>query len=195
MLPRVQETVDTIATERSRFERFCRSLGDDELLRPVPASSWLVKDFVSHLATIDGPIAAWFGSLGSGSGGAGPGGDSGEAWDVDRYNAHEVEQRRDRSVDQILAEAAEQREALIAVMARLTDEQLDNTIHFGGDSKRPPSDIQFARYLQGWALHDALHVADMIKALPERRSDPTIIAWLAEPRVKTMIGYYQAAMA
>lgn len=195
MLPRVQDAVDTIAAERSRFERFCRSLSADELQRPVPDSSWQVKDFISHLATIDGPIAAWFGSLGSGSDGPGFSGDSGEAWDVDRYNDHEVEQRRDRGVDQILDEAALEREMLVAVMARLTDEQLDNTIHFGGDSKRPPTDLQFSRYLQGWALHDALHVADMIKALPERRSDPVLTAWLEEPRVKAMIGYYQAAMA
>ena len=65
MVPRTQATIDTITSERARFEQFCRSLNAAELARPVPGSTWQVKDFISHLATIDGPIARWFGSLGT----------------------------------------------------------------------------------------------------------------------------------
>ena len=97
-------------------------------------------------------------------------------------------------MDEILAEAARQRAALITVMDRLSDAQLDTTIHFGGDSKRPSRDLLFVDYLKGWALHDVIHVADMLKALPERRADPTITAWLDDPRVHAVVAGYQSAM-
>ncbi|MHB8577150.1 MAG: DinB family protein [Dehalococcoidia bacterium] len=192
MNPRTQVTVDLIAGERQRFEQFCRSLSTEELDRPVPGSTWVVKDFISHLATIDTPIAAWFGSIAA-EAPARPGGQ--EAWNVDQFNDAKVAARWNRSLDEIFAEAERERAALVAVMARLTDAQLDSSIHFGGDSKRPPSDIQLNQYLNGWARHDVIHVADMLKALPERRDDPAIAAWLAEPPVAAVVGFYQKAMA
>lgn len=190
MTPRVQETIDLIAAERSRFERFCRSLSDEELARPVPDSTWIVKDFISHLATIDGPVSDWFRSIQGDSVASG----RRDAWDVDRFNDAAVAQRRTRSVDEILAEAASSRLALIEVLWRFSEEQLDRTVRFGGDAKRPPSDIQVGRYLQGWARHDAIHVADMLKALPQRRTDPVIVEWLDDPAVRTVVGFYQKAM-
>ena len=41
---------------RAKFEVFCRSLSDEQLNRQVPSSTWIVKDFISHLATIDGTV-------------------------------------------------------------------------------------------------------------------------------------------
>lgn len=192
MVPRVQQVVDVIDAERERFERFCRSLSAEELVRPVPESTWIVQDFIAHLATIDGPVGTWFVSLVGGGDGQ-PGGRG--AWNVDRYNDEAVAKRRELTVEQVLAEAAEQRAALVAVMARFTDAQLDGSIHFGGDSKRPPSEIPLNRYLQGWARHDVIHVTDMLKALPERRTDPVVAEWLAEPDIQTLVTYYQKAMA
>src|SRR5579885_1443139 len=82
MVEEIEATVRRITAERERFERFCRSLSAEELQRPVPCSSWIVKDFISHLATIDGPIAAWFAAIADGSG-TRSGGQSGRgAWDV-----------------------------------------------------------------------------------------------------------------
>jgi hypothetical protein len=193
MIPQVQTVADTIASERARFERFCRSLNEEALARPVPQSTWIVKDFISHLATIDAPITRWFERVAGGDvGRAGP---DGGAWDVDRFNDAEVAKRRERSVEVLLAEAARERAALLVVMDGLSQEQVSGTIHFGGDSKRPPRDLVFGQYLQGWARHDVIHVADMLKALPERRSDPDVVAWLAEPEVAALVGFYQKAMA
>jgi uncharacterized damage-inducible protein DinB len=187
MTPRAQAT-----SERARFERFCRSLSDDELMRPVPSSGWVVKDFISHLATIDGPVAAWFRSIQGGT--PSYGGARGAAWDVDRYNDDAVAARRDLTVEQILDEASRERAAMIAVIDRFTDDQLDGSVRFGGDSKRPPVDLQVYRYLQGWARHDAIHTADLLRALPERRADAAIIEWFAEPAVAAIVGQYQRAM-
>ena len=194
MIPRVQEIVDQITAERARFEHFCRSLSEEELRRDVLGSTWQVKDFISHLATIDRSVGAWFTSLADGASSRGDG-ERSDAWDVDRYNEEAVAKRRERSVEELLAEAARTRADLIRVLDRFTEEQVNGTIHFGGDSKRPPSEIPLARYLQGWARHDVIHVADMLKALPERRTDPEIAAWLDEPEVRAVIGSYQRAMA
>jgi len=192
VIAEVEATIALIAAERVRFEVFCRSLSAEELGRPVPGSGWIVKDFASHLATIDGPVGAWFAAIADG--GAAPG-LGGAAWDVDRFNDAQVAARREQSLDAIFAEAATERAALVAVMARLTEAQVGGSIQFGGDAKRPPAAIPLARYLQGWARHDAIHVADMLKALPERREDATIAAWLAEPEVGAIVGVYQQAMA
>jgi hypothetical protein len=193
MIERVQAVVDLIATERERFERFCRSLSEEELGRPVPASTWIVKDFISHLATIDPPVARWLASLADGR--PTMPGEGGRRWDVDRYNDDAVAERRQRPVEEILAEAARERAALLQVLDGLTEAQIDQSIHFGGDSKRPPSELVLERYLQGWARHDLIHVADMLRALPERAADPEVLAWLREPGAAAVVGAYQDAMA
>jgi len=63
-------------------------------------------------------------------------------------------------------------------------------MHFAGDGKRAAADIPLRLFLQGWAQHDPIHVADMVKALPELAGDAQIAAWLDNPYV---VGY-QAAM-
>jgi hypothetical protein len=196
MGPRVQAVVDTIVEERDRFERFCRSLSEDELTRPVPISTWIVKDFISHLATLDEPIGRWFAAVADGDGSAGMGGGAdSEPWNVDRFNDTAVAARRERPLDEIIAGAVRQRAALLGVLGRLEDTMLDQTIRFGGDGKRPPRDIPFGQFLQGWARHDVIHVADMLKTLPERRGDPEVVAWFARPEVHTVVDFYQKAMA
>jgi hypothetical protein len=194
MTPEAQPIVELITAERDRFERFSRSLTDEELGRPVPQSTWQVKDFISHLATIDRPVSTWFTAIQAGSTGA-PTSGSGERWSVDRFNDEAVAKRRDRDVEQILAEAARDRATMLEVLGTFTTEQVNGTIRFGGDSKRPPADLQLIRYLQGWARHDVIHVSDMLRALPERREDPVIVAWFAEPGVQALVGTYQQAMA
>lgn len=193
MVPSVQAIVDQIGVERERFQAFCCTLSDEELLRPVPDSGWVVKDFISHLATIDGPVAGWFTAIQSGNGGE-PSGSDGDAWNVDRFNDGAVAGRRGQSVSEILEEARGARAEMIDVLGRFTEEQVAGTVRFGGDGKRPPSDVEVLRYLQGWARHDVIHVADMLKALPERRDDALIREWLAEPGVEQIVGYYQRAM-
>jgi len=56
----VQSIIQSIREHRDKFERFCRSLSDEELGQPVPRSTWVVKDFVSHLATLDTEMSRSF---------------------------------------------------------------------------------------------------------------------------------------
>ena len=192
MAPRMLPIVDRLKGERAGLERFARSLSDEELSRVVPGGTWTVKDFIVHVATLDAAYIGWFTAL---AGDTDPGNHRGSpGFDVDRFNEAAVTERRGRSVDDVLHEAAILRGRLIAVMERFSDEKLDSTVRFGGDRKRPPVDLPLGQFLPGWACHDAIHVADMLKALPERRTDPEIVAWLGRPDLAASISSYQKAM-
>jgi hypothetical protein len=147
-----------------------------------------VKDFISHLATIDAPVGRMFQSVHEGRE-PGMGSEPGEKFNVDTWNDHRVEERRGLTVDQILAEAATERAALHAVMAQLTAEDIATNMKFGGDSKRGPAEFPLVQYLRGWNKHDPMHVVDMMRALPELAS-PELDAWFDDPVIRG----YQAQM-
>jgi len=183
--------IDRFKENRERFISFCRSLTQEELARPVPDSSYRVKDFVSHLATLDTVFTEQFQRAARGQMDELGRGDDGAPFDVDRYNDAQVAARRDWPLERILQEAAANRAAFLASLASLEDEHIDKVIHFSGDNKRGPADLPFKVFLQGLAKHDPIHVADMLKALPERAQDPQLKAWLDD----TVVKWYQATMA
>jgi uncharacterized damage-inducible protein DinB len=189
------ETIERLAqqfrTNRERFEAFCRSLSDEELERPVPNSTYNVKDFASHLATLDTELVRWFEAVREGRSDEATRSVDGSPFDVDTFNDAVVAERQDWSLDQIFEEAATNRERLLAALEALDDEAIERTVHFPGDNKRPAADVPFKLFLFGLARHDSIHAADMLKALPERADDPELKAWLDDPAVK----WYQDAMA
>ena len=188
---RMQKTIDTIKDERRRFEAFCRSLSEEELARPVPDSTWIVRDFIPHLGTLDTELIRWFEGVASGVSDAMERDADGRPFELDDWNDSTVAERREWTLDKIFDEAAANRERLIVTLEKLTDEQTDSVARFGGDSKRPPADVPLKLFLAGWAHHDSIHVADMLKALPEHAGDPEIRAWLDHPAVT----WYQKTMA
>ncbi len=183
----VLEVVDELDRHRAHFEEFCRSLSPEELDRPVPKSTWLVKDFIAHLATIDGPVSEMFRSMHAGED-AGIRGPEGEKFDIDQWNNRQVELRRARDVETVLSEAAEERATLKLHLLAITDEDMARTMKFGGDSKRPASEILFGAYLRGWCKHDPMHAMDMSRGLPERQSE--LAPWFDDP----VIQMYQRSM-
>lgn len=181
--------VETLGKNRERFLVFCRSLSAEELCRAVPESTWAVRDFIAHLDTLDVPLTVWFEDIAQGAAsGAGPGG--GAAWDVDLFNEAEVTLRRDWPLDQVLAEAAQNRAKLVPALSALTSEHLQQSLHFPGDAKRKPATIPVGLFLSGWAYHDPMHACDMLRALPERGEDAELRAWVEHPFVRG----YQVAM-
>jgi len=175
--------IEAIVENRSRFETFCRSLSDDELSRPVPNSTWIVRDFIAHLGALDVPIARWLEALAAGTAiDMGLSAD-GVPFDVDKFNDAEVAERRAWPLERVLDEAAANRAAVIAAIERLGDEHLDRMMRFAGDRKRRGGDIQLKLFMAGWAQHDPIHVADMLRALPERASDESLHAWMDNPFV------------
>jgi hypothetical protein len=181
--------IDSIRGHRETFGRFCRSLSEGEMARPVPDSSWVVKDFVSHLGTLDPELARTFEAAAAGRPGDAGRNPDGTPFDLDGYNDAQVAQRRDWPLARILEEAAGNRAALIETLERLTDEDISRVMHFQGDAKRSPAQLPLKVFLLGWSLHDPIHVADMLKALPERADDPDLAAWLSHPVIR---GYQQA---
>ncbi len=186
----VLKLVGRFKENRVRLLDFCRSLSEEELGRGVPDSTYSVKDFVSHLGTLDPAMARQFEALAAGK--TVPlQSEDGEPFDIDRYNDALVAERRDWPLDRILEEAARNREGFLASLAKLEDSQIEQVMHFGGDNKRPPADVPFKVFLKGLTRHDAIHVADMVKALPERAEEPLIKEWIND----TVVQWYQKAMA
>jgi len=187
-----QRLIETIREHRVRFEGFCRSLSEEELSRPVPDSTWIVKDFVSHLDSLDPVMAVSFQATAASEPNSVFDTTQADAFrNLDSWNDARVAERRDWPLERILDEAARNREALIAVMERLTDEDMQRLMYFAGDNKRSPATIPLRVFLLGWARHDPIHAADMLKALPQRATDPQITGWVDDPMVKA----YQVAMA
>ncbi len=185
--PAVLQVIDELDRHRARFEAFCRSLSAEELVRPVPSSSWQVRDFIAHLATIDVPVAEMFRAMHAGEDTGLRTGD-GEKFDVDGWNDRQVIERRALDLEAVLAEAAQTRADLKERLAAITDEDLARTLKFAGDSKRPAAEIPFGAYLRGWCKHDPMHAMDMSRALPERQAE--LAPWFDDP----MIQGYQKAM-
>jgi hypothetical protein len=187
----IDAIVATIITNRRRFEAFCYLLSEEELNRAVPNSTWVVRDFAAHLGTLDRAIVGWLRALAAG-------GDSldstrnedGSEFDVDAFNDAHVLERRAWPLARVFEEAAANRRELIDALRALTDQQIDRPMRFSGDAKRRPGDLPLKTFLVGWAQHDPIHVADMLKALPERAADPELRRWLDNP----FVAGYQAIM-
>jgi hypothetical protein len=186
------KVIATIEKERIHFEAFCRSLSKEELERMVPPDNkWSVKDFAAHLATLDVELQRWFEGVIAGEADQPVRNLDGTRFDIDNWNDGVVGARHDWTLDQIFEEAASNRAKLIETIRKLTEEHVNTITRFGGDNKRPPAEIPLKLFLLGWAHHDAIHVADMLKALPERADDPALKEWLSHPAVT----WYQNAMA
>ncbi len=187
-----RRVIAVIGENRRRFEEFCYSLSGEQLGRPVPDSTWLVRDFAAHLGTLDPAIARWFEAARSAEGivdnGVGP---DDAPFDIDAFNDAQVVERQPWPLERVFAEAAKNREKLIETLAALTEEEVDRPMHFAGDAKRSGGTMPLKLFLAGWAQHDPIHVADMLKALPERARDPELRAWLDNP----FVNGYQRAMS
>jgi Mycothiol maleylpyruvate isomerase N-terminal domain len=187
----IEDVIDAILENRTRFKEFCYSLTDEQVTRPVPGTTWIVRDFAAHLDTLDTALLRWFDGAATGDSFDAGVDETGAPFDVDAFNDAQVEARRDWPLQRIFAEADSNRERLIAAMRRLTDEQVERPMHFSGDSKRPAADLPLKLFLAGWAQHDPIHVADMLKALPELADDPEIKRWLDNP----FVAGYHAVMS
>jgi len=187
----IDAIVATIITNRRRFEAFCYSLSEEELNRTVPNSTWVVRDFAAHLGTLDRAIVGWLRALAAGSDSLdSTHNEDGSEFDVDAFNDAHVLERRAWPLARVFEEAAANRRELIHALRALTDEQIDRPMRFSGDAKRRPGELPLKTFLVGWAQHDPIHVADMLKALPERAADPELRRWLDNP----FVAGYQAIM-
>ena len=186
----VQHVIAAIRENRRKFEEFCSSLSEEQLARPVPDSTWIVKDFVTHLATLDPLFDGFLGVVERGGQIDMSRDGSGAPFDLDAWNDGQVAERRDWPIARIFAETAAHREKLIESLGRLDEEQIGRPMHYTG-GKHGAADFPLKAFLVGWAQHDPIHAADMLKALPERADDAALTSWLANP----FVSGYQASMS
>lgn len=178
---RARLAIDELARHRAQFEHLCRSLSANELATRIPGSHWTVKDYIAHLCTIDALIAAGFGPI-VGLSAPPPEVPLPQPFDIDDWNDLAVQSRSDANIEQLLAEAAQHRANMVAAFERMTDEDLDRVIPYGGDRKSlnlPPTQVRFGGLLWGIAVHDPTHTRDILRALPARAQEPWVEEWLA----------------
>ncbi|MEX2238578.1 MAG: DinB family protein [Dehalococcoidia bacterium] len=186
--PRIQLVLDELARHRRQFEVFCRSLSEDDLATPVPDSPWTVKDYIAHLATVDGVIAAGFQRVSGTSDVVAPDIPAGEPFDIDDWNAAAVEARSGRSLDELLSEAAEHREDMARVFADLDDAHLGIPVPYGmrRASGLPDTPVPLREILWAISLHDPTHTRDILRALPDKSEEPFVKEWLASVPADTV---------
>lgn len=181
MNPRVQLVIDEFARHRTQFTTLCHSLSKDELATAIPGSHWTVRDYIAHLCTIDGLIVPGFAAQ-VGQQAPLPDVPFPNPFDIDDWNESAVRARESASIDDLLAEANAHRERMVKAIAEFTDAHLDAIIDYGGDRKTlnlPKSKVRFGGLLWGIAIHEPTHTRDIVRALPERESEPWIAEWLA----------------
>jgi hypothetical protein len=187
-----QSVIDGMRSNRERFEAFCRSLSEEELQRPVPPdNAWTVKDFIIHLLAFDDLTSDWVEQVMAGNMSGPSATANGGKFDIDDWNNKRVVEWRGKTLDEMFAASAPERARFESALARLTEEQMRSIVDFPGDNKRDPGQIPFGLFLHGLVRHDPIHVADMLKALPERADDPGLKAWLDD----RMVEWYQQAMS
>lgn len=177
---RTRLVTDEMARHRVQFEYLCRSLSAAELATAIPGSHWSVKDYVAHLCTIDGLIAAGFSPM-VGRTAPAPDVPLPQPFDIDDWNEAIVRNRQQASIDELLAEGAVHRANMVAAIEAMTDQHLDQVIPYGGDRKSlglAPTPVRFGGLLWGIAIHDPNHTGDIIRALPHRGEEPWVAEWL-----------------
>ena len=180
MTIRTRLILDEFARHRVQFEHLCHSLSPEELATAIPDSHWTVKDYIAHLCTIDGLIAPGFSHM-VGLTAPLPDTTIPAPFDIDDWNEAAVRARASASIDDLLAESATHRTNLSAAIAKMTDEQLDAIIPYGGDRKTlnlEKSMVRFGGLLWAIAIHEPTHTRGILRALPRRREEVWVQEWL-----------------
>ena len=126
-----------------------------EDLKKTAYEGWTAKQLICHMASTSG-AAAFFISMAQASG-QGMGG----GFDVDRWNAEQVAARKEKALDEVLAEFRAGHEASVkAVEAASDDLLLKQVSNFEGGMSA------LADLIKGSATeHEAMHLDDLEKAL------------------------------
>ncbi len=161
---------------REFFERWVRSLTPAQLKTVVPGGTWRTKDYVAHLASIDIYVGEWFEQVADGKRWHPNNSEDGSPFNIDTWNEARITERRDATVDELFAEAAEHRARLWSAVDRFTPEILASEFDFRGTM------TSYQRYLELWTLHDPAHSFDMLRGLPELKDDPELRAWINQLR-------------
>jgi hypothetical protein len=160
----VAQVIPVIRENRRKFEEFCFSLSEEELVRPVPGSAWIVRDFASHLATLDTLFDGYVTTVERGGKISMTQDAEGAPFDLDAWNDAQVAERQSwpirgagRALDALQRSEARQR--------RLSAEGVPGRLGAArSDARR--------RYAEGAAGGRARRRADVVAGEPVRERLP-----------------------
>jgi uncharacterized protein (TIGR03083 family) len=159
--PWVEPVAKELREGRSDVARTARQLLPEHWMLPSPLEGWSYKDLLAHLASGDW-VFQWMlrSALGE------------DEFDilergfqyVNEGNAQRIEERRARSVEDLIAEVHSEGERTQGLLARL-DDTLNVTKVVG---RRPTGeDVTIEQWVLGFPQHDKLHGAQLKTALDQ----------------------------
>jgi len=156
-----QEAAETLRATVQRAEEIAARLGEKDLACPVCENGWSVKEVFAHLASLGASPAFFIGMAQRAASGGGGGGGMGPGFDIDAFNAQQVEMRKERSMAELLAEFRQGREQGIQVMESAPDEVLSKEIWNFQEGTSPVLEV----IQRGAAEHDMGHLDEVESAL------------------------------
>ena len=161
-LPEIEETFRGMVRGREGFLRSVYSVADDAWdEKSAAAPDWTHKDILAHVAANDmRPHARLSAVLGEG--------DDEQLAAINRtdeWNQARVDERRDRTVAQLVAELDENRSRTFALLSRIQPEQLDSKItRANGETYSLPE------YIDCIGEHESNHAGQLVPASRARRT-------------------------
>ncbi len=131
-----------------------QSLEPKHLSLPTCNEEWCVKDVVAHLVDADGGLRRLADLISKGELRATPG------RDMNEHNRKQVESRRGRSLQELLAEMAQGRVATLSFLEALEEGLLDRS-----GQLRAGVELTVEQIIRRIGDHDKLHSEDIRKAI------------------------------
>jgi uncharacterized damage-inducible protein DinB len=161
-LPEIEETFRGLVRGREGFLRSIYSVADDAWdEKSIAAPDWTHKDILAHVAANDmRPHARLSAVLGEG--------DDEQLAAINRtdeWNQARVDERRDRTVAQLVAELDANRSRTVALLSRIQPEQVDSKItRANGETYSLPE------YIDCIGEHESNHAGQLVPASRARRT-------------------------
>ncbi len=152
MSPRKDELKSKLAHERDRLETALQGVDAEMAARRVEGTDgWTtIHDAMRHVASAEASMLVIAQRTAAGTY------QPIEGFDLNRYNARQVEKRGAQTWSETLAELRQARQATLATLDEMTDDQLDlRTVHpvWG--------EVDLAGLFRIIAIHDSLHRKDV----------------------------------
>lgn len=151
---RKQTIVGNIESARGSLVDLVQSLDAESLGKPTCNEGWCVKDVIAHLAAAETGLRNIANRAAKGESGARPG------FDLHAHNKEQVELRRGRTVDELLAEMADSRVATLSFLEALPVDYLDKPGQLSSGLQLTVEGI-----LNRIAEHEREHAEDIRKAI------------------------------
>ena len=159
-VPEIEATLRTVTRRRDGALRAAYSVADEAWEEEGALTGWTYKDILTHLASNDIRHEIRLrAALGEG--------DAAELRsldDVDGWNERARQERRGRSVRELVDELAAHRQGVMRLLSRFRPEHMSAVISLPDGRKFPPPE-----YVEMFSAHEARHAAQLIPASRARR--------------------------